>query len=56
MNGYLVTMVFIGAVGVLGMTAPFENKPKWLGKAALAWALFWVGPALVVIWINGVFG
>jgi hypothetical protein len=56
MNGYLFTMLVIGAFGALLGTAPFENRPKWLNKLVVVWLLIWAGPPLVIVWINGVFG
>jgi hypothetical protein len=56
MNGYMFAMFFIGVCGTLALTAPIDNKPKWVNKLAVAWAVIWTAPPLVVVWINGVFG
>lgn len=54
--GALVLMFGVGAVGLILSTMPIDNKPRWCLWAGIAWSIFWCGPALVSLWIVGVFG
>lgn len=55
MTGYGFAMLFVAAVGALALSAPFDNRPRWLNWLAVAWVVIWSTPPLVTLWIVGAF-
>lgn len=59
-EGYLWLMALVGVLGTMLLATPFLDSDKAVQKRmyrlAGAWAVIWLGPPLVVLWVRGVFG
>lgn len=58
-EGQEIALALMFVIGLLGLAVYIDKasrSSKLLARLALAWTVFFCSPALVLLWIKGVFG